>query len=155
MKNFWVRVGARLHLGHLDLNGSMGRYYGGIGLAINQPRLEVLVEKQEGLTLASKYSDKRVEIIAQKYIDFYDLPGAKIEILQVIPTHCGLGSGTQLALALGLAITRVYGLHPPPAELARVTDREGSRSGIGVAAFEQGGVLVDGGVRVKNIGSRD
>ncbi len=150
MKKFWVKVGSRLHLGHLDLNGSLGRYYGGIGMAINQPQLEVFVEKQEGLTLVSKYSDKRVEKIAQKYIDFYDLPGAKIEIPQVIPRHCGLGSGTQLALALGLAITRVYGLRVSPVELARVTDREGSRSGIGVAVFEQGGVLVDGGIQVKN-----
>lgn len=155
MKNFWVKVGSRLHLGHLDLNGSLGRYYGGIGLAINQPQLEVFVKKQDELTLVSKYSDKRVKRIAQKYLDFYELPGAKIEILQIIPSHSGLGSGTQLALALGLAITRVYGLHPSLAELARVTDREGSRSGIGVAAFEHGGVLVDGGIKVNNEGIQD
>lgn len=124
-------------------------------MAINQPQIEVLVKKQEELTFASGYSDKRVEKITQKYLDYYNLPGAKIEIRQMIPRHCGLGSGTQLALALGLAVTRVYGLHPSPAELARVTDREGSRSGIGVAAFEQGGVLVDGGIQVKDAGRKN
>jgi beta-RFAP synthase len=42
----------------------------------------------------------------------------------------------------------VYGLSPSLAELAVVTDREGSRSGVGVGAFEQGGFLIDGGKRV-------
>ena len=31
-----VSVPARLHLGFLDLNGGLGRRFGGIGLAINQ-----------------------------------------------------------------------------------------------------------------------
>ena len=32
-----VSVYARLHLGFLDLNGDLGRRFGGIGLAINEP----------------------------------------------------------------------------------------------------------------------
>lgn len=146
MEKFWVKTGTRLHLGQIDLNGSLGRLYGGMGLAIDSPQLELVAEKSADLRVAgSDYKPQRVENIANQYLKFYNLPGVKIELLKSLPEHCGLGSGTQLSLALGLAITRVYGLEPSLTELASITDREGSRSGIGVAAFEQGGFLVDGG----------
>lgn len=146
MPKFWVKTGARLHLGQLDLNGSLGRLYGGLGLAIDQPQLELTAEKKSGLYIESlDYERDRVKLIAQQYLEYYSLPGAKINIIQSLPSHSGLGSGTQLALALGFALTRLYGLQPSLLELAGVTDREGSRSGIGVAGFEQGGFLVDGG----------
>ncbi|OLN28343.1 beta-ribofuranosylaminobenzene 5'-phosphate synthase family protein [Desulfosporosinus metallidurans] len=146
MPKFWVKTGSRLHLGQLDLNGSLGRLYGGLGLAIDQPQLELTADRENGLFIDSPESEKnRVMRIAQQYIEHYSLPGAKINILQSLPSHSGLGSGTQLALALGFALTRVYGLQPSLLELAGLTDREGSRSGIGVAGFEQGGFLVDGG----------
>jgi beta-RFAP synthase len=146
MPKFWVKTGARLHLGQLDLNGSLGRLYGGLGLAVDQPQLELTAEKKNSLCIESPDSERnRVRLIAQQYLEQYSLPGAKINIIQSLPSHSGLGSGTQLALALGFALTRLYGLQPSLLELAGVTDREGSRSGIGVAGFEQGGFLVDGG----------
>jgi len=142
----WVETGGRLHLGQLDLNGSLGRLYGGLGLAIDQPRLEVVAEKSEGFCLVCPASEQeRLKTIACEYLTFYGLPGVKLELVQALPSHSGFGSGTSLSLALGFAITRVYGLHPPLTELATITDREGSRSGLGVAAFAQGGLLVDGG----------
>lgn len=150
MPKCWVKTGARLHLGQLDLNGSLGRLYGGLGLAIDQPQLELTAERENGLYIDSPGLERdRVKLIAQEYLDHYCLPGAKIKLIQSLPSHCGLGSGTQLALALGFVLTRLYGLHPPVAELAELTDREGSRSGIGVAGFEQGGFLVDGGKPVQ------
>lgn len=145
LDKFWVKVGARLHLGQLDLNGSLGRLYGGVGLAIDQPCLEVTAARTNELIIEGFSSETRLQDIAEKYVEFYQLPGAKIELIESLPSHSGLGSGTQLALAIGFAITRVYGLSPTITELATVTDREGSRSGIGVVAFEQGGFLVEGG----------
>lgn len=151
MEKFWVKTGARLHLGQLDLNGSLGRLYGGMGLAIDQPELEITSAKENTLSvICSGNAEKRLEKIARQYLEYYDLPGVKIELVQSLPSHSGLGSGTQLALALGFAITRVYGLEPSLTELAGITDRESSRSGIGVAAFEQGGFLVDGGRKACN-----
>lgn len=146
LDKFWVKVGTRLHLGQLDLNGSLNRLYGGLGLAIDLPQLELTAQKSNHLSILGS-EEKRLEKISRKYLEYYNLPGAKIELLQSLPSHSGLGSGTQLALALGFALTRVYGLEPPLAEIAAVTDRESSRSGIGVAAFEQGGFLIDGGMR--------
>lgn len=155
MEKFWVKTGARLHLGQLDLNGSLGRLYGGIGLAIDQPQLEVVAEKKSNLSCVSSDNiEKRLENISLKYLEYYGLPGVKIELVQSLPSHSGLGSGTQLSLALGFAITRVYGLKPSLKEMASITDRESSRSGIGVAAFEQGGFLIDGGKTVSKFEER-
>lgn len=146
MDKFWVKTGARLHLGQLDLNGSLGRLYGGLGLAIEEPQLEITAERKNTLFFVnSTGEEQRVERITSKYLQYYGLPGVKIELVRSLPSHSGLGSGTQLSLALGFAITRVYGLQPTLTELAGITDRESSRSGIGVAAFEYGGFLIDGG----------
>lgn len=146
MKRFWIKTGGRIHLGQLDLNGSLGRIYGGMGLAIDEPCLEVTLKKSDQLRVSAPIKDrKRIENIAGKYLEHYQLPGAKINLVQALPSHSGLGSGTQLSLVLGFAITRLYELNPSLAELVTITDRESSRSGIGVAAFADGGFLADGG----------
>ena len=56
----------------------------------------------------------------------------------------GLGSGTQLGIAVGVALARLYRLDLSVREIALVVQR-GQRSGIGAGAFEFGGFLVDGG----------
>ena len=146
MDRVWVKAGARLHLGQLDLNGSLNRMYGGFGLALDRPGIELIAQKHNGLCLICPGEEKRLEQIARQYLEHYSLPGVKIQLKQLIPSHAGFGSGTQLALAIGRAITNLYGLTPSPEELAGVTDRENSRSGLGIAAFFQGGFLVDGGI---------
>ncbi|NIQ97303.1 MAG: GHMP kinase, partial [Desulfuromonadales bacterium] len=64
---------------------------------------------------------------------------------EAIPEHVGLGSGTQLGLAVAAAMTRLHGLELDSSELLRRLDR-GLRSGIGIGAFRMGGVLLDGGI---------
>lgn len=136
-----------MHLGQLDLNGSLGRLYGGVGLAIDRPQIELVVKRAQGLEVEAAEAERsRVADVAKQYISHYHLAGARIRVNRTIPAHSGLGSSTQLALAIGFALTRVYGLQTPLMELAQITDREGSRSGIGVAAFEHGGLIVDGGM---------
>lgn len=139
-------------MGQLDLNGSLGRLYGGIGIAIDQPELEVVAEKSESFSvICEKCDEERLGRISCEYLTYYELPGVRIELTRSLPIHSGLGSGTSLSLALGFAITRIHRLHPPIAELAAITDREGSRSGLGVAAFERGGFLVDGGKSIDSV----
>jgi beta-RFAP synthase len=56
----------------------------------------------------------------------------------------GLGSGTQLALAVGRVIGELYGRGGEGADLARAAGR-GRRSGIGTYIFDGGGLIVEGG----------
>jgi beta-RFAP synthase len=71
--------------------------------------------------------------------DAYDLA-----IEAAIPAHAGLGSGTQMALAVAAAIRRLHDLpYDETGDAVRLG--RGQRSGIGVAAFRSGGLAVDGG----------
>ena len=56
----------------------------------------------------------------------------------------GLGSGTQLGLALGVGLAHLLGRDEDARAIARLLER-GARSGIGLATFLTGGFLVDGG----------
>jgi beta-RFAP synthase len=67
-----------------------------------------------------------------------------INVLQTVPAHAGLGSGTQLALAVAGGIRRLHNL---PLEIEEDALRlgRGGRSGIGIGLFRHGGLVVDGG----------
>jgi beta-RFAP synthase len=147
MKSLWLNVGGRLHLGQLDLCGSLGRIYGGLGLAIDAPQIKLTAGRHADIYLRAPDQDteRRLRHIASAFLEHYGLPGIEINLEEALPSHSGLGSSSQMALAVGLAITEVYGVQAPLTELALVTEREGSRSGIGVATFELGGFAVDGG----------
>jgi beta-ribofuranosylaminobenzene 5'-phosphate synthase len=72
--------------------------------------------------------------------------GATITVRSSYPAHTGLGSGSQLSLATAKAICEIYGRPMPVPDLAQLTGRGGT-SGIGTAAFETGGFIIDGGHR--------
>jgi beta-RFAP synthase len=74
-----------------------------------------------------------------------------VRITESIPSHAGFGSGTQHALAVALAATRAAGRPTPIRDLARRL-RRGQRSGIGIAAFERGGLVIDAGHPVEDDG---
>ncbi len=63
---------------------------------------------------------------------------------RAIPAHVGLGSGTQLALAVARAAAELSGLPIEPIALAQAVGR-GQRSGIGTWTFAHGGFVLEGG----------
>ena len=73
------------------------------------------------------------------------LPGGHaLDMASAMPAHAGLGSGTQLALAVATAARRLHGITPDlRGDAARLG--RGARSGVGIGLFEQGGLVVDGG----------
>jgi beta-RFAP synthase len=58
-----------------------------------------------------------------------------------------LGSGTQLGLTVGAALARLAGLPLSVPEIALAVGR-GVHSGIGIATFQHGGFVLDGGHRI-------
>lgn len=139
-----VRTTARLHMGFIDLHGGLGRQFGSIGLSLDHPVTCLDAFPRAELT-ASGPHQQRVLDCARLFAAGAGLPGgAHIAVTEAIPDHAGLGSGTQLGLAVGVALARLYHLDLSIREIAVLTGR-GRRSGIGIGAFEQGGLLVDGG----------
>lgn len=146
-----VHAPARLHMGFLDLNGGLGRRFGSLGLALDDLAARVTVSPAEGVYAegpqAERAADYGRRALAALNVRSGGIDsGAHIRVEQAIPDHAGLGSGTQLALAVGTALARLYDIDWPAREIARALGR-GGRSGIGLGLFGQGGFLVDGGRR--------
>lgn len=139
-----VEASARLHLGMLDLGGDLGRKFGSLGVAIDRPKVVVEASPSPHLVVDG-LERERTEAFARRFLSHYQLAGgAHITVQETIPSHVGLGSGTQLALAVGAALARLHGVQAGVPELAQALGR-GRHSGIGTAAFARGGFLVDAG----------
>ena len=139
-----VTAPARLHLGFLDLDGSLGRRFGSIGLTLEAPATVVSLRPAPA-DLATGPDCGRAARHLATLREAWDVQAPlALTVEQAIPAHAGLGSGTQLGLAVGQALAALHGLAATPEGVASILDR-GARSGIGVAAFAQGGFLVDGG----------
>ena len=129
------------------MHGGSGRVDGGIGIALNEPA--VLLEAELAPALAVSGGDvavqERIRRIAADVLQKLGAGGSvAITVRSHYPAHVGLGSGSQLALAVARAIAELHGRHLPVKELAKLVGRGGT-SGIGTAAFEYGGFIVDGG----------
>ena len=138
-----VRAPARLHLGFLDLSGRMPRRFASLGVTV-EGIATVIEARPAGADRIAGPERRRVAALLARLRDAWPLPPVEIRVREAIPAHAGLGSGTQLALALGTALARLFDIATSPREIARLTGR-GARSGIGLGAFETGGLLLDGG----------
>ena len=135
-----VTIGARLHAGFQNLSLARDRLYGGIGWAIDEPRLVLQAERADSLGCP----DAAVEPYARRAVTALDVPGAEIGVERRFERHAGLGSGTRLALATLTAIADAYDIDPAVRDVAPELGR-GGRSGVGIATFLDGGFVVDGG----------
>src|SRR4051794_17718295 len=150
-----VETGSRLHFGLISLDEGRrwadragrltlpARRFGGAGLMIDAPGVAVRVEPGRDWCAEGPLAGRALEIarlVASR------LPGEprRVVVERAAPEHSGLGTGTQLALAVARALSLSWGRDESVAELARLTGR-GRRSGAGVHGFSRGGFLVDGG----------
>lgn len=146
-----VHAPARLHLGFLDPGASLGRRFGSVGMMIENMRTVVRlapadVPRFSAAPAARHELERARSIVAQLQTSCAVPTPLDVHLIEALPAHSGLGSGTQLALALGRAFSDLHRLDMATPEIARSLNR-GARSGIGIAGFERGGVLVDGGPR--------
>jgi len=142
----FVHAAARLHFGVLDLRGELGRRFGGLGAAVPEPSLLLEVSLAERLSAHGPDGD-RAAGFAERFLAHHGLGGgARLTVHRHIPQHSGLGSGTQLALAVARALAELHGLPTEPMALARAVGR-GRRSAIGTWTFALGGFIVEGGRR--------
>lgn len=139
-----VTAAARLHLGFLDMNGGLGRRFGSLGLAIDRPATRLTIRRAPALAVEGLEAERAERYLARlaRHLDLTLSYGLTVH--DAIPAHAGLGSGTQLALAIATALRRLEGLSPDDSNDALLLQR-GARSGIGLGLFQRGGLIVDGG----------
>lgn len=147
-----ITTPSRLHLTLIDLNASLGRVDGGAGLSLERPGMKISALETNGGVSVTGDSEhlERMKQAAETVIP--EGGGIHIQVETSYPSHVGLGSGTQSALAAGWAVNQMYGLGMGVREIAALVGRGGT-SGIGVEAFEHGGFIVDGGHRFSDKGA--
>jgi len=126
------------------MRGDLGRIHGSVGVAIERPRLAVKIRESGETRIRGARSERASNIVETLLRDSGVQSGVDVEIVEDIPEHSGFGSGTQLVMALGTALNRIFDLKLEPGKIAARFGR--SRvSGVGVHAFLGGGFIVDGG----------
>ena len=146
-----------MHFGMLDLQGTFGRRFGGIGAGVPTPSLaleacaagDVAVTAAPG---AAKQSARALEVARRVLQHYGSTAGVRLHLERTIPAHVGLGSGTQLALAVARALAELYDFPRDVVSLAAATGR-GQRSAVGTWLFEAGGLVVEGGRRMGSQGA--
>lgn len=139
-----VEAPARLHFGFLDLHGGLGRRFGSIGLAIDAPSLALSARRAARPSVEGPEADRVRGYVRAAAAHLGRGEDVAVTVERVIPAHAGFGSGTQLALAVAAAMARLSGEPFAPEAFAATLDR-GNRSGVGLRAFTEGGLIVDGG----------
>lgn len=147
-----VEAPGRLHLGFLDPAATLGRRFGSLGLVLQgwHTRVELSAAAGASDELSAADADGEAELprVQAHLLSLKQRTGQpaplRLHLARTLPAHAGLGSGTQLALAVGRAFARWHRLALSTATLAHGLGR-GLRSGIGIAGFDQGGLLLDGG----------
>jgi beta-RFAP synthase len=139
-----VGTSARLHFGFLDPSGRGKRPFGSFGLAIDRPRTRLTLRRAAGLAVTGVDCARAEPYLRTVAASLGGGSHYHLHLDEVIPAHAGLGSGTQLALAIGSAVAALDGLPLDLRDIAAKLER-GNRSGIGIGTFGQGGAVLDGG----------
>ena len=132
-----LQTPSRLHLGIFSLPEGG---YGGVGLAIDRPRVRLRVTAADHWTASGPQSDRALQPARLLAARLGIRTGAAIDVEEAITPHVGLGSGTQIALAALTGVTRLWQLDLPLEELAGLAGRA-ARSRIGLEAFRRGGFV--------------
>jgi beta-RFAP synthase len=141
-----VEAPARLHLGMLAVAGDGARRFGGLGVSVDRPSVVLEAEPAGDLSAEGADAERALEF-ARRCRDALGLEGgAHLRVLEAIPPHAGLGSGTKLALAVAQALAALAGRTLAAPALAQAVGRA-ARSAVGTWTFALGGLVVEGGVR--------
>jgi beta-RFAP synthase len=145
-----VSTPSRIHFGLLRVHEHAERSFGGMGMMIDSPRVELELGASRRW-LVSGPAAARARAFAERALassNAAELPPAlAVHVKSMAPPHRGLGAGTQLALAIAAGVRQLIGLAPGTAEqLAQAVGR-GGRSAVGSHGFVHGGLIWETGRR--------
>jgi len=171
-----VRTPARLHLGMMSFGVADTRSFGGVGVMIDRPGTHVRLRRAARFEARGPQAERALRF-ARGCAQAWNLGDAtcSIEVVAAPRSHVGLGSGTQMGLAVAAGMRHLFLRSPEPDEpatpahpaepevgadehdwlfdvhdaidLARVVGR-GRRSCVGVYGFSRGGLIIESGRRM-------
>lgn len=149
MSRILVRAPSRLHFGLIGWGPSALRQFGGLGMMIEEPGLELEVRPSGSWgasgPLAARALESARRIADRLRAGSHPIDPCEIVVHRAPPEHVGLGVGTSLTLSIAAALLSIAGNSPVTAGGLADCSGRGQRSGIGLHGFLRGGLLVDGG----------
>ncbi|MGE0378383.1 MAG: beta-ribofuranosylaminobenzene 5'-phosphate synthase family protein [Planctomycetaceae bacterium] len=146
-----LSTGSRLHFGPLSYRPAEGRHFGGVGLMIDEPGCEIVMTRstQDDVTGETTVLDRVRRFVARTRVQSPAdrPPPCRINVVRSIPPHAGLGSGTQLGLAVARGLAEISGEPEVSVETLAARVERGRRSAVGLYGFAAGGLIVDAGKR--------
>jgi beta-RFAP synthase len=164
-----VQTASRLHFGLLSLRSGRnwpgglgqetipGRRFGGVGLMVQSPGIELRMSPAKHWWAHGPLAERalafahRVAETLERKVDAPDVElrrvsasPQKIIIKRCAPEHAGLGTGTQLGLAVARGLSLAWDGRLPGKELCHRVDRA-ARSALGFYGFFHGGFMVEAG----------
>jgi len=112
-------------------------------VGIDRPRAVVEAEAAGETEVVGAEDTEYFERLVSDAVEVLGVQGASVEVVDSLPRHVGLGSGTQHASAVLEAVGRANGVEPGREDV-RALGR-GVRSGVGRGVFERGGFVADSG----------
>jgi len=109
------------------------------------PSVKINAREDDELAVSGDTTfENRIRTAASAIMAQHDVGGVAIEVVDEFPAHVGLGSGTQVALAVGTAISELYDLRLTPTVIAQLTGRGAPLASVwrhssGVASSLMGG----------------
>jgi beta-RFAP synthase len=138
---------SRLHFGMFSFGREGVRQFGGVGLMLEHPGIHLRISPAERFEATGSLHERVPPVASRwrRHERFEELPACRVAVVSAPPEHTGLGTGTQLELAVVAGLNAFQG-HPPLSalELATISGR-GARSAIGTYGFLLGGLLVESG----------
>ena len=127
------------------------RAFGGVGMMVTSPRFRVVLERSHSQT--DEYAGlgryrhrvlRVMETLRASCRDGCQPPPCRVVVREGIPPHVGLGSGTQLALAVAAGMVSLAESEVDSMALALRVGRA-QRCAVGTLGFANGGFVIDHG----------
>jgi predicted sugar kinase len=104
MAQFRIQTGSRLHFGLLAYGPHSERQFGGLGLMIDRPGIELTATSADTWSaegpLAPRVLDVCRLVLRHLETDQLRVPPLRWKVVHAPAEHAGLGTGTQLSLAI-------------------------------------------------------
>lgn len=141
-----VRTPARLHFG-LSSFGSSERQFSGLGLMVDGAGVRLRVSAAPTFTTDGLLQSRALAFAKSfaEHVELSSLPACRMDVLASPPDHVGLGTGTQLGLAVAAGLAEWLAIDWHDVSFLSQASGRGRRSSIGTHGFLRGGMLFDGG----------
>lgn len=162
-----VTAGSRLHFGMLSFGQPRARQFGGAGVMISAPVTRLAIIESDADTwraatqgggtgsmpaalcpnVSGPMADRVAEFVTRlsRQAAWWRPAPFQIVVEAVPPAHAGLGSGTQLGMALAMGLAAWCDAPPQSAAALAQEVGRGRRSAVGVHGASLGGLIVEGG----------